>query len=295
MNSVLLFRTDRVGDFLLSLSLIKIIKKNYPNSKITVVASEMNYKYISSFNEVHEVIILKNNLLSKISLTFKLRNKRYDAIIVHDGKNRSRIVSLFQKYKKRVLCFTNLIDTQIEIIQKACNDLKITYDDSCLDFLANRENKLFEIPFKNYIQLHFDEKWMHAKYIKKYTNIEPTKDQLLSFINKIISKNKNIIITMGKIKIKLIEDIKNKFDSSKVKIFENQNLLELENIVFNSSLLITCHGWISHIASAKRIKQIDIIDKQYPYKKWTSHFRNYNYLYRKPFQVLSHEIINLIE
>ena len=69
---------------------------------------------------------------------------------------------------------------------------------------------------------------------------------------------------MGKIKIKLIEDIKNKFDSSKVKIFENQNLLELENIVFNSSLLITCHGWISHIASAKRIKQIDIIDKQYP-------------------------------
>ena len=95
MNSVLLFRTDRVGDFLLSLSLIKIIKKNYPNSKITVVASEMNYKYISSFNEVHEVIILKNNLLSKISLTFKLRNKRYDAIIVHDGKNRSRIVSLF--------------------------------------------------------------------------------------------------------------------------------------------------------------------------------------------------------
>ena len=97
MNSVLLFRTDRVGDFLLSLSLIKIIKKNYPNSKITVVASEMNYKYISSFNEVHEVIILKNNLLSKISLTFKLRNKRYDAIIVHDGKNRSRIVSLFQK------------------------------------------------------------------------------------------------------------------------------------------------------------------------------------------------------
>ena len=42
MNSVLLFRTDRVGDFLLSLSLIKIIKINYPNSKITIVASEKN-------------------------------------------------------------------------------------------------------------------------------------------------------------------------------------------------------------------------------------------------------------
>ena len=99
------------------------------------------------------MIILNNNLLSKIGLTFKLRNKRYDAIIVHDGKNRSRFVSLFQNYKKRILCFTNLIDTQIEIIQKVCNDLKITYDDS-YRFLDNRENKLFEIPFKityNYI------------------------------------------------------------------------------------------------------------------------------------------------
>ena len=55
MNSVLLFRTDRVGDFLLSLWLIKIIKKNYPKSKITVVASKGNYEYIKSFKEVHDV------------------------------------------------------------------------------------------------------------------------------------------------------------------------------------------------------------------------------------------------
>ena len=34
-------------------------------------------------------------------------------------------------------------------------------------------------------------------------------------------------------------------------IFENQNLMEIENIVFNSDLLITCHGWISHIAQQK--------------------------------------------
>ena len=170
MNSVLLFRTDRVGDFfLLSLSLIKIIKKNYPNSKITVVASEMNYKYIKSFKEVHEVLILNNSLLSKISLIFKLRNKKYDAIIVHDGKNRSRFISYFLKYKKRILCFTNLIDTQLEIIQKACNDLNITYDNSSLDFLDNRKHKLQEIPFNDYIQLHFDEKWVHETYIKKYT------------------------------------------------------------------------------------------------------------------------------
>ena len=75
MDSVLLFRTDRVGDFLLSLSLIRIIKINYPNSNITVVASEKNQKYVRSFKEVNDVIVLKNSLLSKISLIFKLKKK----------------------------------------------------------------------------------------------------------------------------------------------------------------------------------------------------------------------------
>lgn len=294
MNSILLFRTDRVGDFLLSLWLIKIIKKNYPKSKITVVASKGNYEYIKSFKEVHDVIPLTNSFIPKISLIFRLRDKKYDAIIVHDGKNRSRFISYFLNYKKRILCFTNLIDTQLEIIHKACKDLSIIYDNNSLDFLDDRKHSVQEIPFNDYIQLHFDEKWVHKSYIKKYIDIEPSDNQLIDFINKIISKNKKIIVTTGKETNKLLNKIKDKVDTNKVKICSSLNLLELENIVFNSSLLITCHGWISHIASAKKIKQIDIIDSRYPYNKWTSHFRNYNYLYRKKFEFLSEEIIKLI-
>ncbi len=294
MNSILLFRTDRVGDFLLSLSLIKIIKTNYPNSKISVIASEKNHQYISSFEEISDVIILKNNFFSKVSLIFKLRSKIFDAVIVHDGKNRSRFISYFLNYKKRVLCFTNLIDTQIEIIQKACRDLNVPYNIDCLNFMDNREYSKQFIPFNNYVQLHLDEKWIYNEYIKKYVSIEPSCEELIHFINRIISKDKNIIITTGKIKTKLLNNIKDKIDKNKVQILENQDLSALENIVFNSSLLITCHGWISHIASAKRIKQIDIIDEKYPYNKWTSHFRNYNYLYRKEFQALSEEILKLV-
>jgi len=70
--------------------------------------------------------------------------------------------------------------------------------------------------------------------------------------------------------------------------------MQIENIVFNSDLLITCHGWISHIAAAKKIRQIDIIDSSYPYDKWTSHFRNYNFINRKSFNILSNEIIKFI-
>ena len=44
----------------------------------------------------------------------------------------------------------------------------------------------------------------------------------------------------------------------------------------------------------KKIKQIDIIDNLYPYHKWTSHFRNYNYISREPFKNLTKKIINLV-
>ena len=67
-------------------------------------------------------------------------------------------------------------------------------------------------------------------------------------------------------------------------------------MVSQSKLLISCHGAISHVASAYNIKQIDIIDinKQNPYSNWTDHFRKYCPIYRKNFEKLSAEILNLI-
>ena len=82
----------------------------------------------------------------------------------------------------------------------------------------------------------------------------------------------------------------------KVKLIENINFIELENIVANSKMLISCHGAISHVASAFNIKQIDIIDTNSlnPYNNWTDHFRNYNFIYRKNFTDLKSEIFKYL-
>ena len=68
----------------------------------------------------------------------------------------------------------------------------------------------------------------------------------------------------------------------------------LEKITSKSSILISCHGAISHVATANNIRQIDIIDKSYDYGKWTCHFRNYKPLYRDSFNFLSNKIVELI-
>ena len=56
--------------------------------------------------------------------------------------------------------------------------------------------------------------------------------------------------------------------------------------------MISCHGSVAHVASAKNIKQIDIIDKSYSYSRWTHHFRNYNSIFRTSFDELSKRIID---
>ena len=120
----LIFRTDRVGDFLLSLFLIKNIKKTHPKSIITIVSSERNYNYIKTFNEIDNVILLQNNFLSKLRMIFNLRKKNYNSIIIHDGKSRSKFISFFLKYKKKIICNIDLIKTQSEIIKNVCKDRK---------------------------------------------------------------------------------------------------------------------------------------------------------------------------
>ena len=98
MNKYLIFRTDRIGDFLVSAILIKCIKANDPTAHISVVASRKNSSYIKTFPYVNQVIQLEDNFLSKINVLFRLFKYKYKSIIVHDGK-KGRNIFLFFKIR----------------------------------------------------------------------------------------------------------------------------------------------------------------------------------------------------
>ena len=91
MNNYLIFRTDRIGDFLLTAILIKSIKRNDPDCSISLVSSEKNFEYINTFENIDKVFFLKKGLINKLLLFFSLNKLSYNSIIVHDAKNRSKI------------------------------------------------------------------------------------------------------------------------------------------------------------------------------------------------------------
>ena len=294
MNKYLIFRTDRIGDFLLTAILIKSIKRNDPGCYIYLVSSEKNFDYINSFKNIDKVFLLKKGFINKIKLFFLLNKHSYKSIIVHDSKNRSKIISFFLKSKKKYIPNNKKLVSYIDEIKCILKYLNFNFDDIDLNTLDNRNIDYFKLDQKDYILFHFDEKWIFNKYIESYVNIEPKEKDLELFLNSLsLKSNKNIIVTTGINTPDILENIFKKNLNNKIQLIKNTNFIDLECLINHSSLLISCHGPVSHVAAAKNIKQIDIVDESYNYNKWTRHFRSYKSIYRKPFNELSSKILNL--
>ena len=224
---------------------------------------------------------------------FKLFKFKYKAIIVHDDKKRSKLISFFLRSVNKINIINSNEITHIQIIKNILKKINIDYFHDALNTLNHINDK--KIDNENYIQLHFDEKWIFNNYIKKFINIEPVETELINFIKKLIKNSEmKLIITTGFNLPNILKKIKPKLDELKVDLYEGLDFTQLKKITVNSNILISCHGAISHVAAAKNIKQIDIIDKSYNYSKWSSHFRNYKFLYRDNFDKLSKEILKLL-
>ena len=298
MNKYLIFRTDRIGDFLLSMILIKSIKRNDKNSYIVVISSEKNYDYIKTFNLIDEVIKLKKGYINRVKLILKLLKHKFNFSIIHDGKKRSKFINFFlNKHNTLEVNNDDIKNSHFIKLKKIIYSMNFKFNPKDLDILTDRNFFNKEIDKSKYITLHYDEKWSNKTYISKYVDIEPSKEQLLSLINNIRYKsNDQIIITTGVNTPEILKNTISEINNQNIKLIESLNFKELEKIVSRSKLLISCHGAISHVASAYNIRQIDIIDNnsKEPYSNWTDHFRNYFPIYRKKFSTLSEEITKLL-
>jgi len=297
MNKYLIFRTDRVGDFLLSAILIKSIKRNDPNSSIYIVASEKNFNYIKSFSFIDKVFLFKKGLINKFKLIISLNKEKFNAIIIHDSKKRSNLISLFLNKKLKISLNSKNNISYLAEIKDILNRLNFNFKKTDLDILNNRSYNKFSNLRDEQIIFHFDEKWIHNEYIRDYTNIQPSENELKSFLNSLVKKtNKKIIITTGVKSPKILDKIFSNHFNNQILYFKKLNFFEIENLLDKANLVISCHGAISHLATAKNIEQIDIIEqsKSTFYNKWTDHFRNYKSVNRKKFNDLSKEILSLL-
>ncbi|MBN2570315.1 MAG: glycosyltransferase family 9 protein [Deltaproteobacteria bacterium] len=83
IRSILFIRIDRVGDLVLSTPILKAVKKAYPHSKLTVLASPGNCSLLMNNPYVDAVIVYdrKAGLVAKIRVIRTLRKSEFDLAI----------------------------------------------------------------------------------------------------------------------------------------------------------------------------------------------------------------------
>jgi len=326
INKILIFRTDRIGDLLVTCPAIITIKKYFKESSITIITSNKNYEYAKSLNLFDNVIKFpKTNIFNKIKFIYALRKENFDYIYVFDSKERSILTSLFIKSKVKVALsssikiYYNFLKVKfikdnenknlIESYQKMLNYTNINTKIDNYKFIKDKKDNNFskKIPINKYIHIHLDEKWFNNLYIRSYTNINPNLNEFINFLDK-ISKHENILITTGLVKLNLVDELINKNFLEKIdtNIFFKKNNTksiflvniptfdDIESLLRNSKKLISCHGAITHVANSLDVQIIDIIekDRQLFYQRFTSHLNMYTYVFRENFNLMENILLN---
>jgi ADP-heptose:LPS heptosyltransferase len=102
-KKILVFRTDRIGDLILTCPTILTIKQNFKNSKITLVTSVKNFDYAKNLNLFDKLIIFPNKgIINKVKFMRNLSKEKFDYTFIFDGKDRSVYTSALIKSKYKV-------------------------------------------------------------------------------------------------------------------------------------------------------------------------------------------------
>ena len=327
MLKYLIFRTDRIGDFIFSRMITDSIKKQNPSNKIDFVCSSYNASYAKNFKDINNIFILdKYDFKLMLKNLFNINKNNYDYLIILDGKRRSVFFSIFlnAKFKLAVLkdwrphfilkfFFNKFIinsetKNQFDNFMAAANliDLKVNKKINYYKSY-NFKNNTKIIKESNFLMLHLDEKWFEGFYYKDFNYMGLHYKNFNLFIKTLFKKfNKSIIITAGKIEIKTFNEIIYKYFKkvdndrfvsidfgNKLLFIDNTSFQDLEFIVKKASIIFCCEGAISHVSHAMNKKTYALIENFETAKFWTNHMNKIKLLKRSSIKQICNDLKNL--
>ena len=255
MKKILIFKTDRIGDFVYFSPCLKVIKDNIPDSEITVICSKYNYQIVKNYKEINKIIVINKILILDFFLILKnLIFTKFDYLLQMDGNKRSYFFSLFILSDKKACIFyykvKNIFSYSIRLFRPnyfirlkfpynvVCNeDYNTSFHYQKLYFelmaklsfnITNKQNIFYlDDNFKKDYEIFsriLPDKYFLFHIDNKSDNLSKEEFiSILDFIDKIKSKN-HVILSLGIEKIKYYQFLKEKF---KIISFDNLDNLEL--------------------------------------------------------------------
>ncbi len=106
-EKILIVRTDRLGDVILSTPVIKNLRLTYPNAHLAFMCRPYTKDAVTGNTYLDEVIVYDkygkhNSILSTINFAFRLRKKRFDWAIILHPTNRAHLITFLAGIPKRI-------------------------------------------------------------------------------------------------------------------------------------------------------------------------------------------------
>lgn len=247
MFNFIIFRTDRLGDFIIHSRPIYELKIKYPNSHIIVVCSSLNEKIISNYSFIDEVIIHNkyDNFFKKLKNFFKIIKKKYYAAFIIDGKKFSHFCNIFIRSKNKLgLIYTS----QIKIFS--------------FKFWVNKPSHIYNFFFFDKYEVFTSKKFLieSENLCQKYINL------FSDFNNKKIGTSTKYIFESNKISKDIHKQIINTIDYKKyllihfdekwndVNSINNQLISSLKKFQKNTDLKIILTAYNNEFDYYKKLK-----------------------------------------
>lgn len=142
-SRILVVRTDRIGDVVLTTPVLKALRENYPQSHIAMMVSPQTRELVEDNPYLDEVIVYDKDEKDKGLLGFwrfvlGLKRKRFDLAIVLHTKNRLNLITYLADIRRRAGYRNSKFGFLLTDKLKDSRPLGLKHEvEYCLDILRN--------------------------------------------------------------------------------------------------------------------------------------------------------------
>jgi ADP-heptose:LPS heptosyltransferase len=180
IRNIIVSRTDKIGDLVLSIPSFYMIKKMYPNSKLTVLVRNYNYDVVKNLSYIDEVIKIDD--YDEESLENKIKDINADIFVALYSDKRVAKLARVSKAKWRVGPFSKIesfFSYNKGLWQKRSKSIKNEAEYN-LDLVRSIDSKLYEEKLDINTKIIYDkghekmaQDWLQLNNIDKFILIHP--------------------------------------------------------------------------------------------------------------------------
>lgn len=287
IKNILVVRTDRIGDVILTTPAIRALKERYPQSRLTVLVAPLTYDLLHGLPWIDEILVddragLNKGVMGFCHLIHTMRFKKFDAAIVFHTKRRTNLACFLAGIPYRLGYKNNKYGF---LLNHPISDQRHTGKkherDYCLDLVRELEVKTANIYPE--VSVHEQaERWIgdylkgkgiethHQLYIIHPAASDPAKqwplEHFAELIDEIAKKNSDarFMIVGSKDNQSTARSIQNKTNAE---VRDTSGLLtirQLVSLIGHSHMLISNDSGPVHIAAAQDVPVISIFTRNQP-------------------------------